>query len=95
MTIRQKKKVKFVADYRGEFSQTIRKKGSVHEFQKVYADWFIENGWAVDAEIEATEVAIALALENELPLGSVVGSGADGRVLKSDVEQALEDRDGN
>lgn len=40
-------------------------------------------------EIEATEAAIDLALENDVDIGEVEGSGKDGRVLKSDVQSHI------
>jgi pyruvate/2-oxoglutarate dehydrogenase complex dihydrolipoamide acyltransferase (E2) component len=39
--------------------------------------------------MNATEAAVALAAEHGLDLADVVGSGADGRILKSDVEAHL------
>lgn len=40
-------------------------------------------------EIEATEAAVDLALENDIDIGEVEGSGKDGRVLKSDVQSHI------
>ncbi len=43
-------------------------------------------------EVEATEAALDLALEHDLDLGNVEGTGVDGRVLKSDVQAALDEQ---
>lgn len=40
-------------------------------------------------EIDATNHARALALEQRIDLATVVGSGEEGRIVKSDVEAAL------
>lgn len=41
-------------------------------------------------EVEATPAAEAAAEEHGVDLGQVEGSGAEGRILKSDVEEAAE-----
>ena len=38
---------------------------------------------------DATEVAIKLAEEHDIDLAEVSGSGADGRILKSDIEKLI------
>lgn len=40
--------------------------------------------------VQATDAAIRLAEEAGIPLGSVVGTGAGGRVTKRDVEAVLD-----
>ena len=44
-----------------------------------------ENSGAPDA----TEIAIKLAKEHDIDLAEVSGSGADGRILKSDIEKLI------
>lgn len=41
-------------------------------------------------EVEATEAALDLALENDLDIAGVEGTGHEGRVTKPDVKQHLE-----
>lgn len=41
-------------------------------------------------EVNATPDAIELAKENGVDLSTVEGSGKDGRILKSDVQAAIE-----
>lgn len=43
--------------------------------------------------MNATDAAVKLAAENELDLADVVGSGADGRITKGDVEARLAARE--
>ena len=43
--------------------------------------------------VDATRSAIALALESGIDLAYMVGSGADGRILKTDVEAMLVDEE--
>lgn len=42
-----------------------------------------------EAEPEATDSAVALAHEHNVPLTAVTGSGAGGRITKEDVERHL------
>jgi pyruvate/2-oxoglutarate dehydrogenase complex dihydrolipoamide acyltransferase (E2) component len=42
-------------------------------------------------EVDATDSAIDLALASGIDLSSIKGSGAGGRILKSDVEAALDE----
>lgn len=44
---------------------------------------------AESAEIDATDSAKALAREHGIDLAAVAGTGANGRILKSDVEKAI------
>jgi pyruvate dehydrogenase E2 component (dihydrolipoamide acetyltransferase) len=44
-------------------------------------------------EVDATDSARELAEEHGIDLNGIDGSGEDGRVLKSDVEAALEDEE--
>jgi len=45
--------------------------------------------------VQATDAAIRLAEVWEIPLGSIVGTGAGGRVTKRDVERALGEEAGD
>ena len=45
--------------------------------------------------IEATETARTLAEEHGIDLATLEGTGKEGRILKSDVEKAIKDREGN
>ncbi len=45
--------------------------------------------------IEATDSARALAEENGIDLATLEGTGKEGRILKSDVEKAIKEREGN
>lgn len=44
-------------------------------------------------ELDATDAAVGLALEYNLDLSTVEGTGADGRILKSDVQKVLDSYD--
>jgi len=45
--------------------------------------------------IEATDTARTLAEEHGIDLATLEGSGKEGRILKSDVEKAIKEREGN
>ena len=45
--------------------------------------------------IEATGTARALAEEHGVDLATIEGTGKEGRILKSDVEKAIKEREGN
>jgi large subunit ribosomal protein L21 len=45
--------------------------------------------------VEATDTARALAGEHGIDLSTIEGTGKEGRVLKSDVEKAIKEREGN
>jgi len=45
--------------------------------------------------IAATETARTLAEEHGIDLATLEGSGKEGRILKSDVEKAIKEREGN
>lgn len=47
---------------------------------------------AVPVDIDATPAAARLAEEYELPLDRILGTGEDGRILKSDVQAIVDDR---
>ena len=49
----------------------------------------------VVAEVEATDTARSLAEENGIDLSTIVGTGKEGRILKSDVAKAIKEREGN
>jgi pyruvate/2-oxoglutarate dehydrogenase complex dihydrolipoamide acyltransferase (E2) component len=53
----------------------------------------VPDGEADGEAIDATEAAVALAEENDIDLANVEGSGEDGRILVSDVEDAIAERD--
>jgi hypothetical protein len=90
MTFRQKRKIRFLADYRGPYTQNLFcPAGSEMELQEGYAAWLLDNGWAVLVGVEVTQAAIDLALANSVPLAHVIGTGAGGRILIKDVEQAI------
>ena len=55
--------------------ETTKKRGSLEPFGQ---------------EIDATDAAIKLAKENGINLAGVTGSGAGGRILKSDIERLVE-----
>jgi pyruvate/2-oxoglutarate dehydrogenase complex dihydrolipoamide acyltransferase (E2) component len=44
----------------------------------------------VTEEVQATEAAAELAEEEDVDLASIDGTGSGGKILKSDVEDALE-----
>ena len=44
---------------------------------------------AEDGPVSATDSAIKLAVENGVDLADVVGTGADGKIIKADVEAHL------
>jgi len=92
MTFRAKMKIRFVAGYRGPYTKNIYcAPGTEVALQEGYAAWLMDNGWALPVEVDVTQAAIDLALANEIPLAKVKGSGADGRILVGDVEQAIEE----
>jgi len=45
----------------------------------------------VTEEVEATDAAAQLAEEEDVDLSAVEGTGSDGKVLKSDVQEALDE----
>lgn len=45
-------------------------------------------------EVLATDAAITLAKENGIPLASISGSGADGKIIQSDVESHIKAQEG-
>jgi large subunit ribosomal protein L21 len=47
------------------------------------------------AEIEATDTARALAAEAGIDLATIEGTGKEGRILKSDVQKAIKEQEGN
>jgi pyruvate/2-oxoglutarate dehydrogenase complex dihydrolipoamide acyltransferase (E2) component len=61
-------------------------------FRKNVQDADASNSNAQDSEVEATDAAQRLADENNIDLGSLTGSGADGRVTVNDVRAAIEAR---
>lgn len=46
-----------------------------------------------EPEVDATEAAAAIADEHDVNLSEVEGSGVEGRVTKSDVEQHLAEKE--
>ena len=48
-----------------------------------------KRGLSEDSGLDATEPAIELAEKHGIDLASVSGSGADGRILKSDIEKLI------
>jgi large subunit ribosomal protein L21 len=50
---------------------------------------------AAPVEIEATDTARTLAEEHGIDLATLEGTGKEGRILKSDVEKAIKEREGN
>lgn len=53
---------------------------------------FVGESQDSDTEENATDGAVELAVENDVDLDEVQGTGRDGRVTKADVEKFLEDR---
>ncbi len=47
------------------------------------------------AAVDATDTARSLAEENGIDLSTIVGTGKEGRILKSDVAKAIKEREGN
>ena len=83
-------KIRFLTGYRGPYTQNLyHPAGQESELPDRHASWLIDNGWALPAEIEATQVAIDAALENEINLSTVKGSGAGGRIVVKDVMRAI------
>jgi pyruvate/2-oxoglutarate dehydrogenase complex dihydrolipoamide acyltransferase (E2) component len=54
---------------------------------------FVEDGLLIetdaDQQFEATPAAEQLAAENEINLAAITGSGANGRIIESDVERYI------
>jgi pyruvate/2-oxoglutarate dehydrogenase complex dihydrolipoamide acyltransferase (E2) component len=48
----------------------------------------VEKAEDISVDVDATEAAVRLAEKNKVDLSDVEGSGADGRITKSDVEKA-------
>lgn len=48
-----------------------------------------------DSNIDATEEAKQLAADNGIDIRDVTGTGANGRVLKGDIEKHIENKEGN
>ena len=44
-------------------------------------------------EVDATPSAVKLAEEYDIDLGGIIGTGAGGRILKSDIWDAIEDEE--
>ena len=87
-------KVEFLAGYQGWITDEVYyKAGDVVEVEPKVATYLQHNGRAVivePKEIEATPGATKLALENDVDLAQVSGSGADGRILIGDVKAYLD-----
>ena len=87
-------KIRFLTGYRGPYTRNVYcAPGFVMELREGYAAWLLDNGWALPAEVDVTQAAIDVALANKIPLARVAGSGANGRILIKDVEQAIERRE--
>lgn len=50
---------------------------------------------ATPAEVDATDAAQKLADDNDIDISTLTGSGAEGRVLVSDVQAAIDAKNGN
>ena len=87
-------KVEFLTGYRGWITNEVYyQAGDVAEFGPKVAHYLMENGRAVVVEpkpIEATPSATKLAVEHNVNLAKVAGSGADGRILIGDVKDYLD-----
>ena len=83
-------KIRFLTGYRGPYTQNVYyQAGQEAVLPDSKAQWLIDSGWALPAEIEATQVAIDTALSNSINLSTVSGSGASGRIVVKDVVQAI------
>ena len=50
---------------------------------------------AAEATINITDAARELAEENGIDLATIEGSGKEGRILKSDIDKAIKEKEGN
>ena len=88
-------RIQFINGYRGILTNEIHYlPGTVMDLDRETALELIREGRAVaydpDPEpIEATDAAVELAAEHGIDLAKVAGSGAEGRILVSDVKAAI------
>lgn len=87
-------KVEFLTGYRGWITNEVYyKAGDIAEFGPQVVHYLMENGRAVVVErkpVEATPSATRLAVENNIDLAKVAGSGTDGRILIGDVKAYMD-----
>lgn len=87
-------KIEFIKGYRGWITDEVHyQAGDELDVDATAAYYLMECEAAVviePEEIDATSGATRLALENDVDLVKVVGSGADGRILVGDVKAFLD-----
>jgi len=77
--------------------------GTVIGYPKWYGDSLVESGFAMNLEdaiieaieaesaINATAAATRLAVEHEIDLAGVDGSGKDGRIIMADIKRLIQE----